>query len=323
MASSIFPANTRSTSPVRPLNLSRDMPQVMRLLNRVFSPTLDAEGRRALNSMSNQPSVVLRFNQLGHKVAPGFVYEEGGHIIGNVSIIPTSTKGRTIIANVAVHEDHRRRGIARMMMAATLDHLVERGVNTVLLQVDVDNDSARNLYLDLGFKTIGSTTYWLSSPAAWREISTPQSFKVRPLRASEFRQAYAVDAANFPPDLNWPDPLNRNSYRSGLLRRMDNFLNGKNSESWAVADGDQLLGIGTIWSEWGRPHRVTMRVNPDHRDELLPPLFGKILRRLKYLRRRHVSIEHQMDDELMNQLLLAANFYAKRNLTTMKIPLSR
>ncbi len=323
MASSFFPAQSRSLSPIRPINITRDMPQVMRLLNRVFSPTLDAEGRRALNSMSNQPSLLLRLNQLGHKIAPGFVYEDGGTIVGNVSIIPTAAKGRIIIANVAVDESHRRRGIARMMMDATLDHLVERGINTVMLQVDVDNDGARRLYQDLGFKVMGSTTYWLASPSAWREISVPQSFKVRPMRATEYREAYAVDCSNFPIDLNWPDPINRNTYRGGFLTWMDNFLNGKSSESWVVDDADGLLGISTIWSEWGRPHRITCRVDAAHRDELLPPLFGKVLRRLKYARRRHVSIEHPMDDELMNQLLVAANFYAKRNLTTMKLSFAK
>ncbi len=323
MASSFFPVPSRTLNPIRPINITRDMPQVMRLLNRVFSPTLDAEGRRALNNMSNQPSLLLRLNQLGHKIAPGFVYEDNGSIVGNVSIIPTSIKGRIIIANVAVDEAYRRRGIARMMMDAALDHLVERGINTVMLQVDVDNDGARRLYHDLGFDSMGSTTYWLASPSSWREISVPQSFKVRPMRPSEYRQAYAVDTSNFPLDLNWPDPIDRNTYRGGVMKWMDNFFNGKSSESWVVAEDDELLGVSTIWSEWGRPHRLTCRVNAANRDELLPPLFGKVLRRLKYARRRHVSIEHPMDDDLMNQLLVASNFYAKRNLTTMKLKFTK
>ena len=319
MASSIISAPAQSISPVRPLNVARDMPQVMRLLNRVFSPTLDAEGRRALNSMSNQPSLVLRINQLGQKIAPGFVYEDRKNIIGNVSIIPTAIRGRLIIANVAVHEEHRRRGIARHMMEATVEHLTDRGAKTIMLQVDVENDGARVLYEDLGFKVMGSTTYWGAAPNSWRELSTVSHPDIRPLRPSEYRKAYTLDSATFPIDLNWPDPIDRNTYRMNLLRRLDHFLNGKSVETWVIAEGENLLGLGSIWSEWGRPHRLTIRTLPECRDEILPALFGKMLRRLNYARRRHATIEHPMDDELMNEMLVAANFYARRNLTTMRL----
>ena len=320
MASSLF-VGSQSTHPIRPINVTRDMPQVMRLLNRVFSPTLDAEGRRALNSMGNQPSLALRLNRLGQKIAAGFIYEHNHQIIGNVSIIPTAIKGRVIIANVAVHEDFRRRGVARELMDFTLDHLLERGTKAVLLQVDIDNEGARRLYSDLHFDVMGSTTYWVATPGSWRELATTSPAEIRPMRHSEFRQAYDLDISTFPIDLNWPDPINHNSYRQNFLKRLDQFFNGKSTENWVIANNNELFALGSIWSEWGRPHRLTLRVKDAHRDELLPPMFAKLLRRLRYVRRRHVSIEHRMDDELMNDMLVSANFFAKRNLTTMKLKL--
>lgn len=309
-------------SPIRPINISRDMQGVMRLLNRVFSPTLDQEGRNALNSMSNQPSLAHRIQQFGNKLAPGFIWVEKNSIIGNVSIIPTSVAGRIILANVAVHEKFRRRGIAQALMETTLTHLAQRGVNIVMLQVDVDNDGARRLYYDLGFNTVGSTTYWSASPGSWREVATSADYEVRPLRSSEHAMAYQLDRDSFAPDLNWPDPITPKTYRGSFWRSLDNFLNGKTEEHWVIDDSrGNLLALGSIWGDWGRPYRITLRALPEYRDQLMRPLFAKISRRLNYMRRRHATVEHLYEDELTGHLLNVANFQPKRHLTTMRLDL--
>ena len=296
------------------------MPQVMRLLNRVFSKSLDADGRRALNSMGGQSNVLMRLSQWGSKVAPGFVWEMGNQMVGNVSIIPTQVMGRIIIANVAVHEDYRRRGIARALMEAAISHLDDVGTQTVLLQVDVDNHGAEQLYRSLGFREMGSTTLWLAAPGQWKELARDDRYDIRPMRGSEHQHAYQVDSESYPVDLNWPDPINQTLYRYGFFRAIDDFLNGRSREVWVVPDEkNQPAAVGAIWSEWSRPHRITMRVPEDLRNELTNPLFSKLLRRLAYLRRRHISIEHPMDDAVMGQLLEAANFSPKRHLKTMKL----
>lgn len=296
------------------------MPQVMRLLNRVFRQSLDADGRRALNSMSNHTTTLMRLQHWSSKIAPGFIWEFEKQIVGNVSIIPTKVNGRIIIANVAVHEDFRRRGIARGLMEATLNHLHARGTETVMLQVDVDNHGAEHLYRSLGFHDMGSTTYWLAAPGQWRELAYEDAFEIRPMRGNEHRVAYAVDNDSYPLDLNWPDPINHTLYKPSFWRAIDDFMNGRSHEVWVAPseDNHQPLALGAIWSEWGRPHRLTMRVPAYLRDDVSRPLFSKLLRRLAYLRRRHVSIEHPIDDPIMAQLLEAANFSPKRHLKTMK-----
>lgn len=321
MASTHIPAGNVA-SPIRPINITRDMQAVMRLLNHVFSPTLDQEGRNALNSMSNQPSLINRIQQFGNKLAPGYIWVEKGEIVGNVSIIPTRIPKRIIIANVAVHPKFRRRGIAQALMDATLDHLYRRNVKTVMLQVDVDNEGARRLYHHLGFDVIGSTTYWVASPGSWREVATSADYEVRPLRSSEHASAFQLDQASFPADLNWPDPIVETTYRGSIWRTIDNFLNGKAEEHWVIDDGrGNLCALGSIWGDWGRPYRITLRALPEYSDELMRPLFAKISRRLNYMRRRHASIEHLYEDELTGHLLNVANFQPKRHLTTMRLDL--
>ncbi|MYV98473.1 GNAT family N-acetyltransferase [Streptomyces sp. SID3343] len=50
-----------------------------------------------------------------------------------------------------VAPDHRRRGLARTVMRALTDHAVARGASTGWLQVESDNEPARELYDGLGF----------------------------------------------------------------------------------------------------------------------------------------------------------------------------
>ena len=253
-------------------------------------------------------------------MAPGFIWEFDKQVVGNVSIIPTKINKRIIIANVAVHEDFRRRGIARGLMEATLDHLHALGTQTIMLQVDVDNHGAEHLYRSLGFHDMGSTTFWLAAPGQWRELAREETFEIRPMRGSEHKIAYEVDSTSYPLDLNWPDPINESLYKSGFWRAIDDFMNGRGHEVWVVPNQrNRPLAVGAIWSEWGRPHRITMRVPEKLRDQITRPLFSKLLRRLAYLRRRHISIEHPIDDPLMTELLETANFSAKRHLKTMKL----
>lgn len=305
---------------LRPLNLGRDAAQVMALLNHVFAPTLDAEGRRMLNTLSNKPYLMTRLSKLAGGVIPGFVWEEDGRIVGNVSIMASRLPGRFIIANVAVAPDYRRQGIARELMIASLNHLREHEAQTVMLQVDAGNNGAQRLYEQLAFTTIGTMTLWHASFAAVRDIEPGAPVNIRQLRGSEHAIAYQIDAASCPVDLNWPDSLTPGHYRMGLRRWWDNFLNGRQSETWVVPDtDDRPLALASIWSEWSRPHKLTVRVPPMWRADLTQPLLAKVLRRVRYLRRRSVQVEHDAFDEPVNQLLRAANLRPRRSLTTMRL----
>lgn len=308
---------------VRPLNLNRDVPQVMSLLRLVFAPALDADGRRALNALGTKPVTLLRFNQLASGAVPGFVWEADQTIVGNVSIIPTRSRERAIVANVAVHPEHRRQGIALQLMQATLGHLRGRGVKTVSLQVKTENSGARVLYDRLGFDWLGATTLWRASSAQWRLIEADEPFLIRPIRRGEHRKAYAVDLNSQPNALNWPEPLKPDFYKVGLLQRLDQLFNGKQFEAWVVPGEDgSLLATASISGEWGRAHRLALRVPPARQAELTRPLFAKLLRRLGYLRQRSVVIEHLANDEYMNALLQEANFRPKRTLGTMQLQLA-
>jgi ribosomal protein S18 acetylase RimI-like enzyme len=68
----------------------------------------------------------------------------GTHVIGRVA--------RTAaVGNVFTHPDHRRRGYGRRVSAAVVESLLAQGIDTIVLNVAMANDSALGLYRGLGF----------------------------------------------------------------------------------------------------------------------------------------------------------------------------
>ena len=65
-----------------------------------------------------------------------------------------------VIAMTGVHPEYRGRGIGRAVVTAGIAHLVERGANFVDLEVESENTPARELYLKLGFRKVGSSVWY-------------------------------------------------------------------------------------------------------------------------------------------------------------------
>ncbi|VAW31843.1 hypothetical protein MNBD_CHLOROFLEXI01-4205, partial [hydrothermal vent metagenome] len=145
---------------------------------------------------------------------------------------------------------------------------------------------------------------------------------IRELKRREWQAAFALDQQVLHDDLNWPEKLKSDAYKTGFWVKAVDFLNGRHKEIWVMSEAkNQLTGLATLASEWGRSHRATIRVHPSWRDQLERPLLAKLIRRLHYLPRRSVQIEHPDDDELMNALLQEANFQPRRTLTHMRLDL--
>jgi len=56
--------------------------------------------------------------------------------------------------NLAVHPDHRRRGIGEGLVRWVLNMGQEKGSRIALLEVRISNDPAQRLYEKIGFKKI-------------------------------------------------------------------------------------------------------------------------------------------------------------------------
>ncbi|MCL4266748.1 MAG: GNAT family N-acetyltransferase [Anaerolineae bacterium] len=320
----------------RLINLNRDIPQVMKLLELVFGSTLDTEGQRMMSDSaraSQGPAFLWRLNPATSKLALGFVWEVNGRIVGNVTLLNTKTEGRYQVVNVAVHPDFRRRGIARGLMRQVTTMVRQRDGREIMLQVEKSNQSAITLYQSLGYEALGSMTNWQTAVSRLRAIpptlkpmteaaSRPPVIRIRDLRRQEWAAAYALDRASLPAELNWPELPPPDFYKTSWWGQMANYVNGRRAESWVAATAqEELVGLVHIFSEWGQPHIVLARIHPAWRGQLERPLAAKMVRRLQDMPRRSIRLEHPDEDITMNELLREANFTPRRTLTHMRLTL--
>jgi ribosomal-protein-alanine N-acetyltransferase len=68
------------------------------------------------------------------------------------------------IQNVAVHPEHRRQGLGRLLVLRALEEGRARGVAAALLEVRRSNEVAQKLYRKLGFLEAGTRRDYYSRP---------------------------------------------------------------------------------------------------------------------------------------------------------------
>jgi len=59
------------------------------------------------------------------------------------------------ILSIAVDSAYRGRGLSQMLLLTHLGHLAGRGVRTIFLEVEENNQPARRLYDRMGFMVVG------------------------------------------------------------------------------------------------------------------------------------------------------------------------
>lgn len=72
----------------------------------------------------------------------------------------TGIEIRGAINMIGVDENCRLKGIGKRTLRAAFAHLRNKGANSVSLQVDSENKTARELYFSVGFKECGSTLWY-------------------------------------------------------------------------------------------------------------------------------------------------------------------
>jgi ribosomal protein S18 acetylase RimI-like enzyme len=76
---------------------------------------------------------------------------EGDEIIGAAMCMFSKRRREGRMASIAVSEGHRREGIGSTLLKLCEERLRSQGIQTIWLEVDVENLSAINLYLKHGY----------------------------------------------------------------------------------------------------------------------------------------------------------------------------
>lgn len=252
---------TRTPVGVRPFDPWRDAKDVTELIAVAFQGQLGPDGEIALAEMRR----IARWGPLlgwyswsadrQSPLPPGFVWVDNGRVLGNLSIRPALERGAYIIGNVAVHPDHRRQGIARMLMETTINEVVACGGRWIGLEVRADNVAARALYEPFGFREVGRTLHMLRPAGLKTDPPVGTLPGLRPARREDHTAlvnlVYAVVPALQRPLLE----LQRADYRLGWERTLDLWLSGRR-EAWWVAEVDGVvLGAVRAVHHWGRRRR--------------------------------------------------------------------
>ena len=235
-------------SQIRPINPRRDLGAVADLIELCFSETLDDDGKQYLKRMRRVANKARNwFDSTAVQVSvttEGFIWEENGQIVGNISLIPFGGFGRPIylIANVAVHPDQRRRGIARALTDAALAWTEKRKVRSVWLQVREENQAALNLYQASGFSERARRTTWNIQPGKIIGTATPQG-RIVSQKSHHWKSQRDWLRQNYPDQLFWYWPTQLNAFRPGIVSMIANFISDVRIRHWGVERDGKLMGL--------------------------------------------------------------------------------
>ena len=100
--------------------------------------------------------------ELTSRLSHWLVALEGEQVVGYIG--SQSVLGQSDMMNVAVHPDHRRKGIAEALILALSRDLQQMGNICLTLEVRASNAPAITLYEKLGFETVGRRPNYYRHP---------------------------------------------------------------------------------------------------------------------------------------------------------------
>lgn len=320
---------------VRPVNLRTDLRPLADLIELVFADSMDSSGRSAIREMRYLSSLgyglklIARLNELALGISLGFVYVLDGKLVGNVSVYPASYPaglGETwILANVGVHSDYQRRGIARELMRASLEMIRRREAARVILQVNYQNEAGLRLYEGLGFMYERAWQVWRRSGFLRAPLSSGRGLSITRLRQRDWGAEYALAQAARPNSrggLGWLKPVHRAAFQQSLWRRLSNLVALNSAEKMIVRDPEAESILASCWIEsalgFGNV-RAWLFTDPaiDHKP-FAEALLDKLVARFD---RATIIFEHPKDDEIVNDLLKTRQFTVTRDLWHMRLDL--
>jgi ribosomal protein S18 acetylase RimI-like enzyme len=311
---------------LRRLDMRCDLAKVADLVEMCFYDTLDPEGKQYLNDMRRaaQNTSLMGFasNLIEESSMPpsGYVWEEDGQLVGNLSLIPITVHGKRgyMIANVATHPDFRGRGIATVLTETALEHAREHRASTVWLQVAEDNPSAIHIYVTNGFKECLRRTSWYSGPNHL-EQPTPTGVIVGNRQLSHWALQRQWLTQIYPTDLTWHLPFDWNLFRPDLWGKIYRAFSLESLHHWSVERNSCLKGVVSWRHSNGYTDTIWLAV-PEQIDEQATLA---ILLKARTAIRKEQPLSLNFPSGVAVDVLRGAGFYAYQTLIWMERKFSR
>ncbi len=266
---------------IRPFNPMSDLKPVAELIILAFGDALDRSSREMLQEMRALawlfgPILWVLGATESHPahVFGGFVWVEQGEIVGNVTVHRQGGGKRGwFISNLAVHPDHRRRGVARSLLLEGVESARARGARRISLEVRAQNTPARKLYQELGFRQVDSTTKMEMCPLHTARPVGSGAYRLKVASAGEDRELYRFAGATLSTEAREIMPVRKRDYRLSLPQRLlsgiGDVLKGRLTYRLVARKEGTLAGLATLRTGgFGFPHSVTLAVHPQHRTQV-------------------------------------------------------
>lgn len=262
-------------SGLREIDLHTDLRALADLIGEAFADELDATGWASLREMRTMAHMgpLLGLFMVGSDWGGlrGFVWEADGRIVGCATMQRADTYGRRwIIANVAVHPAHRRRGIARQLMEATLDRIRQLGGEWAVLQVRPDNTAARHLYERLGFEDVFIETTLRHTPLPLlRPPLVPIGVQIRLLTDNDRAAVNALVHQATPDRARWWQTRRQHAVDYGsdgaIISAWGRLTGQGYRRRLGLFMGSELVGMVDADVRPRRDHRLDLVVHPRER----------------------------------------------------------
>lgn len=297
------------------------MAQVADLIGLAFRGELDAAGLQMVREMRAFGHAGWLGYQLSRLMLPpaahprGFVWQEQRGIVGNAGLLPVEGyPQRWVLANVAVHPEWRRRGIARALVEASLTEAERLGARKVILQVAQAKREVQTLYADLGFVSTSARTLWTRAP----HLPTPDDPAPPPLQArvpAEWEAQWSFLRQLYPEGWVWPFPPEDDLFRpSG----MGALLGVDRVRHWLWREDGKIVASLTaqarpVLQEW----RLVLGCAPAVRGQFEAPMLAHALAELP----ANLPLSLEYPTGPADADLQALGFRAGRALTWMALDL--
>jgi len=101
-------------------------------------------------------------SELENPLSLWLVAEEGDRVTGYIG--SQTVMEESDMMNVAVHPNHRNRGIATKLITSLVEQLHQKGSHSLSLEVRLSNTPAVALYEKLGFQQVGRRPNYYRNP---------------------------------------------------------------------------------------------------------------------------------------------------------------
>jgi len=233
---------------IRPLNLSTDLKEIANLLFVCFSDSMDEDGKRYIEYL-RRFSQSLLFTKMAERnpekyslPGEGFVYEDKGKLVGNITLSPMKCQDEMIylISNVAVLPEYRGKGIAKTLTRTALQYIESKGVKQVWLQVKQENQTAIDLYTQFQFQSFMTRTTWIRKNTDL--LHQPQKIFLRKRKKDEWEIQQKLLERIYPAELTTAYGFEIASIQPRLRNVINDVLRSRITTHW-VCEIDQQIGF--------------------------------------------------------------------------------